>query len=1028
MRKITKALALALCICLLSGVAAFVFAAPGDGDPTSTQLNITNDTHNIVNDFNFSSEDYQNVYMPTGGDPQKQIQGLKYEEDYDTAGQKRGMAAAGAASHLYPVAPYQVPTDSADGNGYLLWVKNAENTAKVSTGNAEPIYWLSDYRHDRKTYNLAYVDGYDFVTVDFEFGYDRYTYTIDGVSYTGSEVPANADPGSAKLAAVDAPMPVYFTTYYRGDRDTAFNSSSQKANNAGFNVINGPDGLLYASMDTVYDEADVRLSNEVGVFDHVTFVLKLVKDGTYESAGGNTYDYYKTVKYFYVNGKLVGYYDVPKQAGYDAFCLGRLGFAISKGQKNTDSYALAFDDIATNWYPHGYEYGENSLLDFFGEDFDASASLYECDDVVYQENYVTHNTERWIEVDGVKYYNINAGLDAIANGSDVVVNANINYFAPSQSLVEFNLELVGGSDFEISKGIYTFTPNGANSYKVEQSSAMANLALVDGIKFSLYVDAENGTIKSVSGVEEATFVWDSVNNCYEIIWAAELDSFETNPVKIYYSEGDSLVCNEVILDISEYAALAAEEYDCGSAELSLLYEILQYKQKALISNLVENVEANLSANGALKLFDGHLRVQYKIGYNACGIKIHDITNAYKNTLLRDTLVVSYFDGENMVDLTYANGGITHAQTPNQHLFVNVPVEYITAPITISFEAPVALDTTDPNNYTYTETVPVTGTYSYAEDAGISAILAINEILAGHENCTCADIVAPEFEKVDTSKLDESETVVIYDNAGIYVYGADDSLTVSYYYGSDLVTLSVGDGIEKLGEYEYYVHGIHAAFLADNVTISFEGVESEYNMGAFLKFAEEYKAGDLALLDELEELLATYEPALAELKADKEELVAAKAVLDAPVLKLNSDWEAAKADVKAAENNFKDARDSYQNFVNDGLENTQMGQEAKAALDAAEAVLAEKQSVAGAAEAAYTAALNELNASANYIALVEDIEEVTEAIAEGETAIANLKEIIAAGDAEVRSIEGAIAEVNEMARYSVAAKAYKVVSE
>ena len=1021
MRKITKALALALCICLLSGVAAFVFAAPGDGDPTPTKLNITNDTHNIVNDFNFSSEDYQNVYMPTGGDPQKQIQGLSYEEDYDTAGQKRGMAAGGAASHLYPVAPYQVPTDSADGNGYLLWVKNAENTAKVSTGNAEPIYWLSDYRHNKKTYNLAYVDGYDFVTVDFEFGYDRYTYTIDGVSYTGSEVPANADPGSAKLAAVDAPMPVYFTTYHRGDRDTAFNSSSQKANNAGFNVINGPDGLLYASMDTVYDEADVRLSNEVGVFDHVTFVLKLVKDGTYESAGGNTYDYYKTVKYFYVNGKLVGYYDVPKQAGYDALCMGRLGFAISKGQKNTDSYALAFDDLATNWYPHGYEYGENSLLDFFGEDFDASASLYECDDVVYQENYVTHNTERWIEVDGVKYYNINAGLDAIANGSDVVVNANINYFAPSQSLVEFNLELVGGSDFEISKGIYTFTPNGANSYKVEQSSAMANLALVDGIKFSLYVDAENGAIKSVSGVEEATFVWDSVNNCYEIIWAAELDSFETNPVKICYSEGDSLVCNEVILDIAEYAALAAEEYDCGSSELTLLYEILQYKQKALISNLVETVEANLSANGALKLFDGHLRVQYKIGYNACGIKIHDITNAYKNTLLRDTLVVSYFDGENMVDLTYANGGITHAQTPNQHLFVNVPVEYITAPITISFEAPLDLEMT---NYTYTETKTVTGTYSYAEDAGISAILAINEIFAGHENCSCANIEVPAAEAVDFSAFGD-EISFMYDNAGVYVYGADDSLSVSYYYGSDLVTLTVGDGIEKLYEGEYFVHGIHAAFLADVITVKVGNLQGTYNLAAFIDYAIEARVEIAETLVELNAALPLLEEQLATLVAASTELNATKADFDAPVLKLNSDLEAAKADVKTAETNVTTARESYQNFVNNGLENTQMAQEAKAELDAAEAVLAEKQTAAGAAEAAYTAALNELNAKAEYVQLLESIAENAAATAEATEALAYLEEMIVSMNETLNVVDAAIAEANEMARYATAAKAYKV---
>ncbi len=1028
MRKITKALALALCICLLSGVAAFVFAAPGDGAPTPTQLNITNDSHNIVNDFNFSSEDYQTVYMPTGGDPQKQIQGLSYEEDLADANQKRGAAAAGGTvKNIYPVAPFQVPTDeTANGNGIIHWVLNKDNTANVTTGTSEPTYYVSDYRGNRGTYNTAYADGYEFVVVDFEFGTDQYAYQIDGVWETGTEVPAGAENVKPALVAT----PIYYTTWYRNDRG-AFNSKAKTtADNAGINIIEGPDGLYYASADANYSEDDVRLSNEVGVYDHITFVMKAIKTETTYTVGENTYNYYKAVKYAYVNGQYLQSSAVTEDKNGVALDLvlgGRIGFSFSGANKKIDNYSLAIDNLCTNWYAEGYDYGANGLNKFFGDGFDASVALYECDNIVYQEDYVTDFADRWIEVDGTRYYNINAGLDAIVNGSDVVVNANVNYFAPSQSLVEFNLELLGGSDFEISKGIYTFTPNGANSYKVEQSYAMANLALVDGIKFSLYVDAANGSIKAVSGVYGADFSWDDDNNCYEIVWAAELDSFDTNPIKIYYSEGDSLVCNEVILDISEYAALSAEEYDCGSAELSLLYEILQYKQKALISNLVETVEANLSTNGALKLFDGHLRVQYKIGYNACGIKIHDITNAYKNTLLRDTLVVSYFDGENMVDLTYANGGITHAQTPNQHLFVNVPVEYITAPITISFEAPVALDKTDANNWTYTETVPVTGTYSYAEDVGISAILAINEIFAGHENCSCADIDVPAAEAVDFSAFD-GEVELVYDNAGIYVYGADDSLTVSYYYGSDLVTLAVGDGIEKLYDGEYFVHGIHAAFLADVITVKVGKVEGTYNLAAFIDYAFDVKILVQEQLALVQEFLPEIEEALATLNTTKAGLVAAKADFDAPILELNAAWEAAKADVLTAETNFEAARDAYQNFVDGGLDGTPMGLEAKAALDAAEAVLAEKQAAAAAAEEAYLKALNELNAKAEYVQLLADIATTEESIAYATATIAEAEAAIVSLTSTIAVIDATIAEANEMAEYAAAAKAFKVYTE
>ena len=963
--------------------------------------------------------------MPTGGDPQKQIQGLSYEEDLANANQKRGAAAAGGTvKNIYPVAPFQVPTDkTANGNGVIHWVLNKDNTAAVTTGTSEPTYYVSDYRANRGTYNTAYADGYEFVVVDFEFGTDQYAYQIDGVWETGTEVPAGAENVKPALVAT----PIYYTTWYRNDRG-AFNSkATTTADNAGINIIEGPDGLYYASADANYSEDDVRLSNEVGVYDHVTFVMKAIKTEKTYTVGENTYNYYKAVKYAYVNGQYLQSSAVTEDKNGVALDLvlgGRIGFSFSGANKKIDNYSLAIDNLCTNWYKEGYDYGANGLNKFFGDGFDASVALYECDNIVYQEDYVTDFADRWIEVDGTRYYNINAGLDAITNGSDVVVNANVNYFAPSQSLVEFNLELLGGSDFEISKGIYTFTPNGANSYKVEQSSAMANLALVDGIKFSLYVDAENGAIKSVSGIEEAIFAWDSANNCYEIIWASELDNYDPNYIKVCYSEGDSIVCNQVKLDIGTYASIAVEEFECGSEELTLLYEVLKYKEKALISNIIENVEANLSANGALKLFDGNLRVQYKLGYNACGIKIHDITNAYKNTLLEDTLVVSYFDGENMVDLTVANGGITHAKTPNEHFFVNVPVEFITSTVTITFEAPVALDKTDANNWTYTETVPVTGTYSYAEDAGLTAIIALNALFDAHENCTCTKVDLPKAEEVDFSAFGD-EISFMYDNAGVYVYGADDSLTVSYYYGSDLVTLTVGDGIEKLYEGEYYVHGIHAAFLADVITVKVGKVEGTYNLAAFIDYAIEARVEFADMLAELNVNLPLLEEQIAALAAALTELNAVKADFDAPVLKLNADWEAAKADVLTAETNFEAARDSYQNFVDQGLDGTQMGLEAKAALDAAEAVLAEKQAAAATAEAAYTAALNELNAKAEYVQLLESIEENAAAIDGATESLEYLEEMIVYMKETLNYVDSAIVEANEMARYSAAAKAYKV---
>lgn len=1024
MRKITKALALALCICLLSGVAAFVFAAPGDGDPAPTTLNVTNDSHNIVNDFNFSSGDYSTVYMPTGNDPSTQINGMNFEMDISTAKQKRGAAAAGGtAKNIFPVTPFMVPTDTtANGNGLLHWAVNKANTATVTTGTSEPAYWLSDARNARANFDKAYVDGYEFITVDFEFGTDQYAYQLDGTWATGTEVPAGATNVKPALVAT----PIYFTTYYRADRGAFDSKSKTTADNAGINVVQGPDGLFYASADAVYSEGDdIRLSNEVGVFDHVTFVMKLIKTDTTYTVGENTYNYYKAVKYAYVNGQYLQSSEVSEDKNGVNINLtmgGRIAFSLSGANKKIDNYSLAIDNLCTNWYAEGYAYGENGLNDFFGDGFDASAALYECDDVLYQENYVTNVADRWIEVDGVKYYNINAGLDAITNGSDVVVNANVNYFAPDRSLESFNLELLNGSDFEISKGVFAFNAKGGNAYEVEKVEAMANLALVDGIKFSLYVDAPNNSIKAVSGVYGADFAWDDDNNCYEIVWAAELDGFETNPVKIYYSEGDSLVCSEVILDIAEYAALAAEEYDCGSSELSLLYEILQYKQKALISNLVENVEANLTSNGALKLFDGHLRVQYKIGYNACGIKIHDITNAYKNTLLRDTLVVSYFDGENMVDLTYANGGITHAQTPNQHLFVNVPVEYITAPITISFEAAVALDKTDANNWTYTETVPVTGTYSYAEDAGISAILAINEIFAGHENCSCANIEVPAAEDVDFSALEGID--FMYDNAGVYVYGADDSLSVSYYYGQDLVTLTVGDGIEKIYDGEYFVHGIHAAFLADVITVKVGNAEGTYNLAAFIDYAIETKAEISELVAEIEAALPMMEAELEALKASKAEAEAAKAALEAPVTALQTASDALAAEVATLTTTLETLREDLEILI----PGTPSYAEKEAEIATAEANLAAKQTEAAAALAEYNTARAELDANATYVELVASIADMTTAIAEGEGYIAEAEAVLVELNITIGVIDAATAEANAMAKYAAAAKAFKVYTE
>jgi len=498
---------------------------------------------------------------------------------------------------------------SSNGNNYVSITSSKNQTALKRN-------WVRFFNRSSKT---AYpLNGYSYVTFDFDFGTDRYVYydannvphtTVDvaGVATPITSVdlvPTNPETGEKyeyhpAYALYDVTRLGCTTSQYNYfNIVTAYTTDKNSLNFGIYKDSNGFYLKAHSGTDVTAVTEKAYLSGEVGIFDHITVVHKV--------------DGYKTDIFLYVNGQLHATASEDYTSSSALYAPWMQQYITSPAPKTiggtnydmSDYYALAFDNVVVNKYSNG-QVPTTALDTFFsGDDFN---KIYNCSGFVYNDNYVTPNPERYITVNGDKTYVINAGLDAInaMTGSENSVTTSVDVdYAPAANLTGFNLTLADGAKFNTSKGAFSYVSAGDNAYTVSRIATEANVDLFGDMTFNLYVPVAEGALTKVTGADSSIFT----EGKYKISWTPDIESFATQDVVLYY--GDA-VSSTITLDVVKYAEAvmsATKEdgttllYPCGSEAAVLVYEMMQYKV-AVAAYAGESVSD--SYREFIKLYDSH---------------------------------------------------------------------------------------------------------------------------------------------------------------------------------------------------------------------------------------------------------------------------------------------------------------------------------------------------------------------------------------------------------------------------------------
>ena len=429
MRKITKIFAILLTLCLLSGVMVSVVASAAEQGASNGSLNVSGHNSNYAWDFETNPGwiSLSDMIFAQGGP----ANGNKY---------------------------FQMSSDGKTGGTLTGGSKNT-----VSGGR----------------FNLNLKD-IKYFTLDYDIGTDRYVYwDSDGVSHTYVDGEPITDLSQVPEDAIKV-LPAYGTfgqsyLYYRASSSGYFGRVEirydEEADKHYFTTNSG-EGKLY-------------LSNEVGVFDHVTTVVEIVKDGTGAC---------RAIDHFYLNGEYLtsvenksyasgaefNLLDLRADIYSDDYFLGKNVTSRSDGTTGLkvgdvtlyegDSFSLVLDNVALNFYD-----SECGLDDFHVENgmvWDTNKPLYTCPDVLYYNYKLSPNG--YIEVDGKIAFlkdKIEDLLNNVKDDSHIISATDILDFDVPEGIESFTVEMLMGKEFSLSgqsKNAYLITDVLGNSFTVRK--------------------------------------------------------------------------------------------------------------------------------------------------------------------------------------------------------------------------------------------------------------------------------------------------------------------------------------------------------------------------------------------------------------------------------------------------------------------------------------------------------------------------------------------------------------------------------
>lgn len=505
MKKFSKILVALLSLSLLVAVFSVVSAA-ADSKTGSARLNITKDPYNVYNDFS-EGKTGTNVTW-----------GQATENDGDQA----------------------VGVNISYNSGYFrIWGSGGQPSHAGNSGK----YWAINYNQGAKAGIIkSNLFETDYTVLDFEFAADRYTfsYTAD-VQRTvtgGKNFTENLTATTLYTTATLEEVEEYFnnpallegefsvttskgTTKYATQTDVVSNvqidessltpsylegamlgsalltskaaisstASVSRANAVSFGIyiVRDTEGNWYFSNSNSYkaDATNYRLSNKVGVADHISIVF----DNGISNEGYITYTIYMNGEYYYAN-KLSAY----AASTYTYIAVRGTGFILPAASKAESKYSLMIDNVGYNWYRanpvvddvhttswehynSGAKYGVDDLI----TDLKAGVinPIYNCEDVLYKSDYYSSNGAVIVDnnpdddAEG-EYVSLSAYvpdlLTKIKNGAKVTVEIDVDNFDVPDGVdnftLSYNARKVNLSFSDSFNEKFLCLPNGKDSYTV----------------------------------------------------------------------------------------------------------------------------------------------------------------------------------------------------------------------------------------------------------------------------------------------------------------------------------------------------------------------------------------------------------------------------------------------------------------------------------------------------------------------------------------------------------------------------------
>lgn len=256
----------------------------------------------------------------------------------------------------------------------------------------------------------------------------------------------------------------------------------------------------------------VKLVNEIGKFDHITYVFKIV-EGT-ANADGRTRMVVNL--YTFINGEYFNTIAVSNNV-YEQLLPQRLSFCYPNGSLLSYGWAFAADNFANNLYSN-YDTtntgGIGALIDSIVAGTATDKSIYNCNDVLYDKTYVSPNG--FVSVDGVKGSLPTYIDELLANAKDGAV-------------IETTFDLL---NFELPEGVETVTVKTLGDAKFKLGAASAeNFVAVRGAG-GVY------TIRRGTDDDYVTLKWTYISEGVPTLLKSEKIAFDVMPT--FTPEGATL--------------------------------------------------------------------------------------------------------------------------------------------------------------------------------------------------------------------------------------------------------------------------------------------------------------------------------------------------------------------------------------------------------------------------------------------------------------------------------------------------------